>query len=329
MDSTTEGVASSKILEVLCQINARLEALDQRLQGSQPLRSPPTPGTSRPPDEATIATSPSQYFTTKYTQRLGGQPELREITILPSRFLDALQFIPRPCTRDTIDRGPETHVWPFSSLIAYCFARKSYNKNHNPFMVQCPEDLRRAGVSSSFIAREASELLNCIISSANGKSYLKERSGDLRRGLVQFEHLPTLLAPGTLLVSTTEADYGQVVEVMSCEVASHSSQADRCLVEYWHLRWDGEQLARTAGRFDIAHYTGTRRINDLPFHPFALGGSGESTDEAERSCRRYLMVFDEMSSLPKGDYPMYYNEAGKSPSREMQVGFQHLPVIAD
>ncbi|KIX03687.1 uncharacterized protein Z518_07240 [Rhinocladiella mackenziei CBS 650.93] len=307
MGSTDEST-SSKILAVLCQINARLEEMDRRLQFVQPSLPSLSQFSAATDDKGEIPISESKFrsFTTKQKVYPDGQVHLQEISIFGPDLLALLQGMSNPCPNLDDDTRQKKCMFPFADLVAHWDAlsllcKESTQTEPQFRSIVCPRNLRVD------LREDISELLHCIEFAANCRSCIGERCANAERGLVRFEHLPSLFAPGALLSSAADADDQQVVEVLSCDTDSTSSSLRHCLVEYWHFRWTGEAFTKIGGRFQIEHYTGTKRIDGLPFRPLinsdaSLADLKQAISKSELS----LEVFKKLKNTAKGDYPLWH-----------------------
>uniref|UniRef100_A0A093XC24 Putative 26S protease regulatory subunit like n=1 Tax=Talaromyces marneffei PM1 TaxID=1077442 RepID=A0A093XC24_TALMA len=164
----------------------------------------------------------------------------------------------------------------------------------------CPEGEHKG------LERDVGELLDCIESSTNCGPSTKERCAQLDSGRVSFIHLPHIFARGALISSNSDDDGCQVVEVVSCEINSASASGDVCEVLYWHFRWSRRAVIKYNGRFRVQHFTGTKRLKDLPFSPIATySNPGETIESYYLSVESGGEALSFLKSLPPPESEPY------------------------
>jgi hypothetical protein len=308
---------SSKILEVLCQISARLEEIDRRLQAGQPSlpgsQHELAAGSHRIVENSKVKLT-YRSFRIKQYQDHEGRKHPQEIIIFGPDLLAVIQRLSNPCRNYTDSTREETFVFPFTKLIAYWDVFYLFSSDPTPSTTRlinlvCP------GFDHEKLQEDAHELLDCIEPAIKGRGYNGDRRANIDKGLVLFGHLPTLFAPGTLL-SSTAAEYNfQVVEVSSCEIDPTPASADGCQVNYWHFRWNGEAFVRFGGRFQVERYTGTKRIIELPFRPLIISSDVErSLHDLERALESSKFTLDFLKKLSPptaGRYPLCLHDAAR------------------
>lgn len=129
------------------------------------------------------------------------------------------------------------------------------------------------------LERDVGELLDCIEESANCGPSIKDRCAQLVKGRVSFIHLPDIFARGALISGNSNENGYQVAEIVSCEINSTSASGDVCEVLFSYFRWSGWALIKHNGRSEVQQYSGTRKLNDLPFSPIATYSNPGKTIE--------------------------------------------------
>lgn len=312
MGSSDEKAASAgRIIEVLLRIDARLEALDRRLQALEPLPGG-SPGLLGLPAPIPSPSRKTKYraFIAKYEVRPDKGDCLRKIIILGRGLLVLLMELSNPCLKRNrqyqLDSSQlhKTVDYPFTELMTYWDTLNLLHKVDGQGDNQLRSLLFHKPLNPQF-KNDISELLACVVDSYG--DHVGARKSAFR-GVVLFEDLPILFGAGSLLIGTRDiTDPQQVVEVSSCEIAPVSSGSDQCLVEFWYLRWDGKAFSRTGGRFPVERYTGTRPINGLPFRPIITADCETSITELQKLTarnREALRIFKNFSGVENGDYPL-------------------------
>ena len=307
---SSDETATSKLIEVLGRIDTTLEALDRRLQALEHSRQPLPVGVSAsalvggPKRTQTIRQDP---LVLKYEVDQNEELRLQDLTIEDGDLLTLLSRVASPCLnrhegQATAER--KTISYPFTELLSY--------RDVLELIIQEAERGLGNELGSLFSRQPLAEelrhnvkrLLACLAES--GRPDLERRDANLSRGVVLFDDLPTLFSPGTFLIRD-EAGVDQVVEVSSCDIVAASATSETCVVETWHLRWDGSALSRTSSSFQLARYTGTRPINGLLYRPIIGPGVKESASDLESlltSNKRNIEVLKELVKVEVGDYPV-------------------------
>ncbi|KAK4040152.1 hypothetical protein C8A01DRAFT_15915 [Parachaetomium inaequale] len=315
--------ATSKLIEVLGRIDTTLEGLDRRLQALE--RSWQPPGGTDGPQPGAVSDHVKTFYRgprliLRYEAHQEELGQLQEITIEKGDLLALLEQIVSPCLNRYQDRQPtlvrKTISYPFTEILSYRgvldFVLDKSEQSDNqlgtlffdqPFTSQLSDDIRG--------------LLDCFKESR--VPCAERRDANATRGVVLFDDLPALFAPGALLLGTDEALSGQVVEVSSCEIVAVSAGSEACVVEVWHFRWDGLAFSRTSSRFQLDRYGGTRRIKELPYRPVIDLGVEESArvlDSLLLRNKTNLEAFGSfLTTVQVGDYPLCCWDA-----REQMVG---------
>jgi hypothetical protein len=303
---------TSALVQVLGRIDTTLEGLDRRLQVLE--RSWKPPGGSDGPRPGAVSDHVKTLrrgprLTLKYEADQGELGRLQEITIEQGDLLALLEQIASPCLNRDQDREPtvehKTISYPFTEILSYRgildFVLNQSEQSGNqlgalffdqPFTSQLSDDIRG--------------LLDCFKKSR--VPCAQRRDANATRGIVKFDDLPALFAPGVLLLQTEEGLSGQVVEVSSCEIVAVPGGSEACVVEAWHFRWDGLAFSRTSSRFQLDRYSGIRRIKELPCRPVVDLGVEESARALDSLLLRNKTSLEAFGSflatVQAGDYPL-------------------------
>ncbi|KAK4104230.1 hypothetical protein N658DRAFT_466275 [Parathielavia hyrcaniae] len=305
----SEEATLSKLLEVLSRIDIRLEALDQRfqafehsrhhLEGSDPADNELLRGITR-----AVPGDLGQSLAAVYKLGADGKPtdKLLGFVVEDGDLLSLLLQISSPCLSRHVpeftdpDRKvfkyPFTELRPYLDILEYLFGKPG------------PVDKVIAALVPELSPTIKLEdgIANLLHLCRASWPQVLERDSNVARGIVSFTDLPNLYPPGMLLIGSGEADEQQVVEVSLCDMSSEA-----CVVEAWHFRWDGKAFSRTSCRFHIDHYSGTRPINRLPFHPLIGLGAVKSVGRLEQLMDRNRTNLDTLRLLSQvefGDYPL-------------------------
>ena len=303
---------SSKILEVLCQISARLEEVDRKLQTvlpSSPALQHDLAAASYGQFENQKIERTYSSFRIRQTQDREGRTQLQEITILGPNLLAVLRKLSSPCGNYIKSTTEETYTFPFMKLMAlwdilHLMASDSTPSTTRLINFVCP------GYDHEGLRKDVCELINCIELATNCGGRIGERCFNLANGQVRFDDLPTLFAPGALLCSTTDEDDSQVVEVLHCDKNISPVSVSYYQVDYWHFRWNGEAFVRFGGRFEVERFADLRRVTDLPFRPLIISSDVEkSLSDLERVLVRNmssLQLLKKSTPSITGQYPVFW-----------------------
>ncbi|EEA21348.1 hypothetical protein PMAA_051590 [Talaromyces marneffei ATCC 18224] len=300
----TDQLTSSKILEVLYQISARLEDIDHRLQVSRP----PPPAQHHEASRllaSIIQTRSYNLFRTKICLDGEGGESLQEIVFPPGPLLHLIQTLSGFCPHHHTAKNGVTYMFPFTEIMGQWEILRIIREHTSPYARGflgrvCPEGEHKG------LERDVGELLDCIESSTNCGPSTKERCAQLDSGRVSFIHLPHIFARGALISSNSDDDGCQVVEVVSCEINSASASGDVCEVLYWHFRWSRRAVIKYNGRFRVQHFTGTKRLKDLPFSPIATySNPGETIESYYLSVESGGEALSFLKSLPPPESEPY------------------------
>lgn len=303
----TDQLTSSKILEVLCQISARLEDIDRRLQTSWP----PLPARHRETaslSESRIQARDYNSFRIKICLDGDGRAYLQEIIFQPGPLLHLIQTLSGVCPRHPATVDEVTYMFPFTEIMGQWEILRIVRGHASPYASGFLNRLCPKGEHEG-LERDVGELLDCIKGSANCGPSIRDRCAELDNGRVSFMHLPHIFARGALISSNSDEDGCQVVEVVSSEINSASALGDVCEVLYWYFRWSRRALIKYNGRFEVQRYTGTRRLKDLPFSPIATySNPGETLEGYYVSLESSSEALSFLRSLPpheKEPYPRF------------------------
>ena len=285
---------SSKLLEVLNKLDARLETLDKRLQALEH----PDPATDR------TETVSHHGFRLKYKVEPGGSRKPLELTLEEGDPLEVVRQISSPCLgRHRLPNptsGPRVFSYPFADLLPYwdClrFAAEVFDSHGDG-------DGDGDGIGSLFLHRASTSqladdirtLLSCLENARS--STRKESDENHARGVVLFDDLPVLYAPGIMLESG-----GSIVEVSSCSLAAGGP----CVVNTWHFRWNGQAFSRTSRTFEVDRYTGTLPVYGLEYRPVISSRTVGSASQLLSRNKSSLEAFMEIVQTKPGDYPLCF-----------------------
>ena len=282
------GSASSKLIEVLDKLDARLETLNQRLQSLEHQQADSNGG----------ATIRHQGFSIKHKINPDGSTQLQQITLKKGRLLKAVQQLSSPCvgrhlpSKDAPKR--KEFSYPFTDLLPYGdYLRLAVDA------FESPEATRFGFVFpphafTDRLAVDIRRLLSCIDNSS--ATAVKRRDENLARGVVLFDDLPSLYAPGT----AHHGPKGQIVEVSSCHMVPDGG----CVVDVWHFRWDGRAFFRARSHFEVDRYTGTRPINGLRYPPLVRPRPKALLSHLLSRNAANLKSLSEILQVKPGDYPL-------------------------
>lgn len=286
-----DAEASSKFLNVLNNLDARLETLNQRLQAIEHPK----------PRHKTVR---HHGFSLEYTVDPNGLKQLEEIIVEDGDLLALLRNLSSPCLgrHQPSNSHPERKGFtcPFLRFLPYrdhlLLALKVF-KNNDKRTTGSPFSLEQL---TGQLAKNIEELLSCLETESTWIA--KRRNANAAQGVVLFNDLPSLYAPGMLLIAPRATDE-QIVEVSSCDLA----EGGTCVIEVWHFRWDGRAFAPTSSRFEVARYPGTRHIHQLLYRPVIWLDFEQSMLKVERILSRNrsnLGTLKEMLEVKPGDSPV-------------------------
>lgn len=281
----TDQLTSSKILEVLCQISARLEDIDHRLQAGRP-PLPTRHCETAPLPESRVNVRDHNSFQAKIYLGGEGGAYLQEIVFQPGPLLHLIQTLSDVCPHHPTAMNEVTYMFPFAEIMGQWEILRIVRGHSSPYASGflnrvCPKGEHKG------LERDVGELLDCIEASANCGSSIKDRCAQLDSGRVAFMYLPHIFARGALISSNSDEDGCQVVEEVSCKMNSASASNDVCEVLYWYYRWSRRALIKYNGRFEVQRYIGTRRLQDLPFSPIATYANPGETIEGYYTSLEY------------------------------------------
>jgi hypothetical protein len=299
-----DQVTSSKILEVLCQISARLEDIDRRLQVSRPAL--PAEHRKRSPVlESRVLNRDYNSFRIRTCLDGVGRAHIEEIVFPPGRLLHLIQTLSCVCPRHPIAVNEVTYMFPFAEIMGQWEILRLIRGHTSPsapgfLKTVCPKGEHEG------LERDVGELLDCIEESANCGPSIKDRCARLDKGRVSFIHLPDIFAPGALISSNSNENGYQVAEVVSCDINSNSASGDVCEVLFWYFKWSGWVLVKHNGRFEVQQYSGTRKLKDLPFSPIATySNPGETIEGYHASLGSSGKTLSFLKSLPSHEREFY------------------------
>lgn len=113
-----------------------------------------------------------------------------------------------------------------------------------------------------------------------------------------------------MLIKSGNGDDRQVVEVLACDITPVSTGPARCVVGFWHFRWDGKSFARTNGEFSIEHYIRTRPIERLAFRPL-IANSVEASAALQELLLRNRKTLQKVKDLlwaEEKEHPILLNK---------------------
>jgi hypothetical protein len=305
--AASDEFASSRLIEVLGRIDTTLGTLDRRLQALEQSSQPPQPPALANPDN--LESTKHEDFVATRKLSPDGSRQLQEIRFNGmSDVLTLLSLVASPC----LDRHQDwQHTNPSNRIFTYPFTKLLSYRDILRFVIgeSVPprHHLRTLFSHETLTARvrtEAAELLDLFEEDFEPLTWRRDANAD--RGVILFDHLPSLFSPGMLLLGPGEEGLEQVVEVSSCDMVSTSATSEACVVEYWHFRWDGEGFSRTSGRFDLNCYSGTRPIKGFPYRSIIGPDLQQSITQLEQLLsrnRENLTLLKEISKVEIGDYP--------------------------
>jgi hypothetical protein len=239
----------------------------------------------------------------------GGRGQLREITIERGSLLNLLEQLTCPCINRHQDREDaterKTFSYPFTELLSYRGVLKLVADKSGT-----PDDELRIFFDQP-VASELSDDVRALLSVFKESSIPwiteLERRG-VRQGVVSFDDLPALFAPGMPLLATDKSFADQVAEVFSSEIVVTSATSEAYVVEAWYFRWDGSTFSRTSYRFQVDRYRGKRPIRWLPFQPLLELGREDSTLKLDsllgRNQKNLEALKGFLAKVEPGDYPL-------------------------
>jgi hypothetical protein len=309
MDARDDN-AASKLIDVLKRIDTTLETLDRRLQSLENATqtAPPGIGFTSAPNADRVELTNHVGFTIKHKVGPWGSNEVHEITVENREFLCLLSEASSPCLnrhRDAQTEQLESKSFPrpFTELLSYRdvlkFAINPCSQPDNELPNLLSHRLLTADQRGA-----AAELLRCLDDQC--KTLFGRRDANLSRGVVLYDDLPSLYAPGSLLVAPGESGLDRVVEVSSCDMLTGPATSEACVVQVWYFRWDGRAFSRASERFLLGRYTGTRPINGLPYRPlFSPDLESSATKLKELHSRNHanITALEEILDAEIEDYP--------------------------